>query len=344
LSKFLLMSAAMALAASLASANGANATDLPAEAVTATAPGGMYSLWLGGSYFNAPVANGLGTVNDQQDFTFIGQSDNGAALSARGLSGGVSVWKSNDPYDVFAMLDGDFAQATQSYTVDQTGNAGYLDTLPIDGGVSHGTIEAPAPAVNSTADMTYKRVDAALGGGLPGDGRTRIGIGLFGSLGTLDLNATVSGVNPADNTTLQENVSFWSAGPVLMASTSMDLGANTRLVMGAEGAALLSGGALTATQTATDNFIDPGTVTASTTTVAVAGKANLGVVYALTGGMDVSLNGSVGARNDYFSIVNPRSAPGLDADNAASYAPGPAHLQQSWLVSATLSGGIGGHF
>jgi hypothetical protein len=54
--------------------------------------------------------------------------------------------------------------------------------------------------------------------------------------------------------------------------------------------------------------------------------------FSETGIFGVSLG--FDTRNDLYSIVNPRSGPGVDSDNPASYAPQSAHLKQERSTAA----------
>lgn len=78
----------------------------------------------------------------------------------------------------------------------------------------------------------------------------------------------------------------------------------------------------------------------------VAGLLEARAVLSFDAGQDAvfSITGGIGASNDYFSIVNPRSGPGLVSDDPASYAPGPAHLEQAVTWKATLGAALTGRF
>ena len=95
------------------------------EVEIASPDGGSYAIWIGGAYFNAPVANGLGTVGDDENFIFTQQTDNGAALSNLGLNGGVRIWTPAESHALYLELDADLVHAENDDSV-VVGNGGTM--------------------------------------------------------------------------------------------------------------------------------------------------------------------------------------------------------------------------
>jgi hypothetical protein len=332
-------------------AGGAYAQGLGAFEETAAAPdGGQFTIWVGGTYFNAPVANGLGTVGDDANYNFEQQTDNGAALAKLGGSAGLSIWKPTEVYTFYAAIDADLVHAENSYsmTIDVPGpfDPAFLDILPLTGEPTAGSIAddlIDGDIVDSATTIDYGRVNAAIGVG-PGED-VPVAFGLFASAGQLHLVSEVTTtVNPAAFAILDETVSMFSAGPMVAGEWTNSVGDTVDLTLSGRAALLGAFGSLTAAQTADgENSLDLETTADA---AAVAGLVEVRATLDVAASDDVNLFvfGEMGARNDYFSIVNPRSGPGLAADDPTSYDPGPVRLEQGLLLNAKAGVGLSGTF
>ncbi len=330
------------------SATGYAAAAPKLEQTTTLPDGRSFSVWLGGSLLSAPVANGLGTVGDAGSFLFLQQTDTGVALPTLGLTGGVAGWLPTEQFLVFGQIDGDLAHGTNSYQTTIGQNGTYVDVLPLNGQPSPGAILSGLPTgtlINDSTTVDYGRITAAIGAGMPGQGAFKWGAGVIVSLANTHLQSTVSDVTGLNYVKLDETVSMQSAGPMLTGQWDTAVGEKTSVALGGRVGLLLARGDLTASEMSTRTGTNA-TSSATATRNALAGLAEINgtVAYAVSDAVSLSLTGGLGVRNDYFSIVNPRSSSGLTASNPASYNPGAASLQQNAILSAKVSVGLHGHF
>lgn len=314
-----------------------------AEEAMVVPGGGTFNIWIGGGYFNAPVANGLGTVGDNINFEFVAQSDNGAALRDLGLNGGLNVWTPVGEAALYAGIDFDLLRVTHDEHVDLNGLV-IVDPLPIDGGTSTLALFVDSDGVDSTAEIGFGRVTAAAGLGVGSGEIGSVAIGLLASGAELELNSTISNPNDVSKfVSLEESVGMLSGGVVVAGQMDARMGDGVGLTLGGRVALLYATGELDASQTIS-NIIAP--IDATDTDEGLAGllEAKAALNFDVGEGAVFSITGGVGARNDYFSIVNPRSGPGIRPNNPASYDPGPAFIEQAVMWKATLGVGLGGSF
>jgi hypothetical protein len=319
------------------------------EEKTTLPDGRSFSVWLGGSLLSAPVANGLGSVGDAGSFLFFQQTDNAASLPMLGVNGGVAGWLPTEKFLMFGELDTDLAHGTTSYQTTIGQNSTFVDILPLNGQVSPGAILNSQPAgtlINDSTIVDYGRVTAAIGLGKPDQGAAKVGAGVLVSLAGTHLQSTVSDVGGTNFVKLDETVSMQSFGPMLAGQWDTAIGEKASVTLGGRLGILFARGDLSATETSTrtTGLNINSSATAAANALAGLVEVNGTLAYAVTDALSLSLTGGVGARNDYFSIVNPRSGSGIDANDPASYHPGAASLQQNAVLSAKVSVGLHGSF
>jgi len=173
-----------------------------------------------------------------------------------------------------------------------------------------------------------------------------LGAGVLVSVAGTHLQSTVSDVAGANFVKLDENVSMQSVGPILAGQWESSVGNKTSVTLGGRVGVLFARADLSGMEQTTRTSGLNITSTASSAANALAGLVEVDgtLAYAVTDTVNLTLTGGLGARNDYFSIVNPRSGSGIDANDPASYHPGAASLQQNAVISATVSVGLHGSF
>lgn len=319
-------------------ATGARAADpVPPPTVTVpvtttTGADSLFSVYFGGTYLSQPVVNGLGAVIDDGPYDFIAQPDNGFDLSGLGIVGGLEFWGR-------LYLGAEFTWAGDSAASVLELPAGpptpYLDTLPIDGSTSPGAIvSGGGAAIDVTSDANFIRFSKSLGYVLPTTG-PRVAIGLYGSFSRLDFNAQFAEQGGTDYMLLDETVRAYSVGPMVALRQEFQLGPNASAYLQGRAAILYSHGALDAYQEAS-NIGTPLTVTDTHSNLAGLVEMRVGVDLMTAGNATIGLFAGASVRNDTYRIVNPRSGPGLNASNPASYNPGPAHILPTWQWGANV--------
>lgn len=298
----------------------------------------VFSVRLGAAYIDMDVANGLGMAIDQADFTFIAQPDNGADISAIGgeLSG--DYWGPGFGLgDIFlgASILGVSDNNSSVVTLSAVGQ--FLDVLPIDGSRSRGAILFGSGAqANISTSADFYRIAASAGYALPwvSEG-TKLAVGFYSGYSRLNFNAETSALGMGSSPyRLSEDVKTFSVGPMVALQKTVALTDAVEGFLEGQAALLYARGKFDASQLAWN--IPPILLSDHENDIAGMVEARAGVSVVSFGGGKLSVFGGLGVRNDAYEIVNPRSAPGLDADNPASYNPGPAHIEQTVQFSASI--------
>lgn len=316
------------------------AASFAAEPQTATITAGdaQLNLRFGAAYVDMSVANGLGTAINEGDFTFITQAEHGSAISATGFLLGADYWGQG-------LGDGGFYLGAGLLNVNDNNGftttlpaSGFLDLLPIDGRTSPGLLISGGATAEFATTTSFHRFEAAAGYALPdmADG-TNLALGLYGAQSHLTLDATIT-TTPAGTTlllsTLSEQVTTLSIGPMVAFQHTTALSDTLDGFVEAQAALLYASGLLEAHQSA---IRLPTDIALSSQTGNLAGMLDIraGVTTSFGDGK-LTLFGGLGLRNDVYSVTNPRSSDGLVASNGTSYHPGPATLQQTMQVSASV--------
>lgn len=171
--------------------------------------------------------------------------------------------------------------------------------------------------------MSQFRVDSSAGVGFGEVEKFRFGIGLFGSVSETELEARLDGV---PDYRLAEQFQSQSVGPMLLASYDHHFSENFSVGITGRAAALYVNGELDATQSSATGTFD---VSDRQQTLGFFSDLQLDATYRLSQRLALSLFGGVSLRDDTFEIRNPRSGPGIRANDPTSYNPGPAHLEQT---------------
>ncbi|MEM1288829.1 MAG: hypothetical protein AAGH60_10800 [Pseudomonadota bacterium] len=308
---------------------------------------------IGAALIDAEVVNGLGTVNDTIGFDFISQSDQGEDLSAVGIGGGVDAYIEHGSSQFFgdAIIAGFDAVFVEDDTTQRQAAAdlSFVDVLPIDGTTSLGAIFVGDP-LQADVDIEYTQFGGYLGiafnaetlglvtGADPaGDPMSAyFGFGAYASYSQLDLDSNVFNVdNPLEFAALDEEVDVFSIGPMVTAALSTTFEGGFRAAIKGDAAVLYTNADLDAVQTAS-NLGLPLSVSDSENDIAFLARLTAMLGYDVSEDATLGIQGSVTARNDYYSIVNPRSGPGLDASDPTSYNPGPVKLDQAFLFEGEI--------
>lgn len=302
----------------------------------------------GPAYFDMDAVNGLGAAIDDVAFVFIRQPDSGFDFSSLGVKGAVGVVQPIKDTDkrIIARVDAAHVKDDDNLSVTLTGGE-FLDILPIDGTVSPGEIASAGASgtASGSVDGRFYRVGALMGVGKAFDNDKRhalVGIGLYGTLGQLKIesrmDAVLRGVIPAGFISLDEKSKIWAVGPVLMGEVALPVSDHVAFTLGGRVGGLYSSGRLSAVQSAKSLGGTPFSYSAGDkdSGFAYMGELKAGFDFKVSDSVTLSLFGSGEGRNDYYKIKNPRSGPGLDANNAASYHPGPARLDQDVQFIASV--------
>lgn len=295
----------------------------------------IFNVRLGAAYVDMDVANGLGTVIDQADFTFIAQPDNGADISAVGgeLSG--DYWR-QDPGFGGIYLGASILGVSDDNDFVLTLPGPFLDTLPIDGTISPGSIVTGIGAkATASTDVDFYRIAASAGYAVPSitEGAS-LAVGLYGGYSRLSFDAETRSVAGTGFATLSEDVKTVSVGPMVAFHKTLPLTATVEGFVEGQAALLYSRGNFDASQLASN--IAQISLSSHKNDIAGMVDARAGVSVLAFGGGKLSLFGGLGVRNDVYKIVNPRSAPGLDNNEPSSYNPGRAHIEQTVQFSVSV--------
>jgi hypothetical protein len=255
---------------------------------------------------------------------------------------------------LYAELDGQFVSVDKQDTVTIDSDGTFTDVLPINGGSSAGVFTSNSANANAgdiaTSDISidYSRITGALGLGGASNGPVQLAYGVLASKSNLELVSSVSLDSQPGTADLDETVDGWSAGPMLALSTSKPLSDKLTGTLKGRLALLYASANLDAKQTASNHLGGGLEVTDDANALAGLAEVDLGLSLAASDKLSFSLSVGGGVRNDYFSIVNPRSAAGEDANNAGgdgtAYNPGPASLEQAVMWNANVKAGITGKF
>jgi hypothetical protein len=298
----------------------------------------VLNIRFGAAHIDMDVANGLGTVIDTSGFEFIAQPDNGVEMSAAGLELSGDFWSQGSSlggiYVGASLLD--VSVDNNSVLKLPSSGAPYLDSLPIDGSLSTGAIIPTAGAeANISTSSDFYRIAGSAGYALPSmmEG-TNLAVGLYGGYSRLNFDATTRAVVSGNFATLSEDVRTVSVGPMVALQKTFELTNAVEGFVEGQAALLYARGNLDASQVVSN--IARISLSSRDNDIAGMVEARTGVSFRGTGGSKFSLFGGLGVRNDVYKIVNPRSAPGLDANDPSSYKPGPATIRQTVQFSASI--------
>ncbi|MEM6616903.1 MAG: hypothetical protein AAF619_10260 [Pseudomonadota bacterium] len=294
------------------------------------------------TYFDQEVKNGFGASINTAGFDFIRQPDSGIDIENWGLTGALEAWAPvNVPTigEVFLIgrVEAAFVEDDLSSTV--TLEAGeFFDTLPIDGAVSPGAITSGAgTTLNLDVDVDYRRFGgfAGVGREIPG-ADVKIGLGVYAAISQLDLSSEFQddGV-PTNFIRLDETVDTFTIGPMLVGEANVDINQYLGAFVSGRAAVVYAHGDLDADQEASNLAVDI-SVDDTDSGAAVILGIKTGLTVSPTEQLSLSLFGGLDWRNDVYEIVNPRSGPGLTANDAASYAPEAAHIDQIGQFAASV--------
>ncbi len=297
----------------------------------------QFQLQYGKIHINSEVANGLGAVHDDGPYLFVAQPDKGASLSDWG---NFYEFKLLVPYEVSL-----FSRSFQPYMKaryekvsahsDQlvkpfgwSNNGNFIDFLPIDGSTSPSFfgLNTPDDQYGIRYDIDQRRVSANIGLSTRLNPHERLEFSLYYSRHRTKLKSSIYYPNdPLYSSNLDEKITGYSIGPSIGYAVETEIAHSMSLYGTANFSLLYTHAKLDAKQLiVTETYA----VRDSDHAWTIQSDVELGLNYYLTKKAVLSFYGKAGWRGDHYRIVNPRSGPGLYADNSASYHPDPAHLER----------------
>lgn len=294
---------------------------------------------IGAAYFNFDVANGFGSAINTGGFDFIRQPDSGLDVDALGLQGGAEFWlPANGAFfgsDYFlARIEGSWVSDDEDNTL--VLNAGeFLDTLPITGAGSTGAIASGAGTeVDVRADADFYRIAGMVGvaNAMAGNG-LKVGGGIYVSYSQLDFDSAFV-ATPTSFNRLNHSLDTLSGGPMIVVERYAPISSQWTGFLRARGAVLYARGDFDARQNAS-NLATTLQVSGDESDFAVFGELKGGFRFMPASNVELAIFGGVAGRNDIYEFVNPRSGPGQNAINPATYDPGPVTIRQTFELSAS---------
>jgi hypothetical protein len=294
--------------------------------------------------FEFDVVNSYASAIDDSTFLFIRQPTDGADFDEWGGGGNLHfLMPFTDPmfgFDGFQLtVGGSFASGDESATQTLVAGIGdeFYDVLPISGAVSPGAIadsNDPDPNVNLSNAVDFMRIFGmpALRGSF-GDGAISLNMGPLVEMKKLEVDIEQSVATTTRLNNLSEEVDVWSAGPTAAISVRMPLGNSFEWFASGRGAVLWANGQLDASQTY-DIGGGPVAVSADDESSDFAALLKISTGIGLNAGaFSAEVYGAAEWRNDMYTIVNPISGAGIDADATTFDA---AHVEQTDMTAFSV--------
>ena len=288
---------------------------------------------LGIEFVSLPRINGFATVIDQASFLFIRQSDPTPRLEDVGGSAHIKISIPGRavglPWRLNLAVEGAIVSDKTGRTI-TTAAGEFLDTLPINGNPSPGAIASGGTSatlrVRADADYVLTSATAELPGAMrfgPITTWVEVGVAYMRLNSTWNADHIVTGVTAHS---LNEKALGQYVGPVLAFNSVYPLSPNVQLVGRSRIYGFWYDGDLDARQTLGVATV----VSDSDNAFGVRLDSKYGLELNGGGGTRVGFYVTSNWQQNVAQIVNPRSAPGVDA-NAVNFTP--THLEKGEMYS-----------
>ncbi len=313
-------------------------------------------------YTEVNLGNGLGAVNNTNEFLFVSQVDSGVTPNEWGEAYELNFDNlhhftlADEDYSIGAAFGMELFESKESSSRSLTKGEGegitngYIDILPINGEVSPGAVFSfpGTGSANYRYEAEFRRLYMDLSATREINPNFKISGSLYSSLSKLTLDSDVfspSEIDDRGRISLDQRVDSYSLGPSVRLQTNRQIDEKFHVFLDAKVGILFSYGKMEATQeSVSEEDPEPDGVAGLRKTddrsedFAIFCGLESGLIFQINESSGVTVSVGAEYRNDSYEIINPRSSVGTEVDDPAFFGGTSSYVEQ--VDQVNLYGGI----